>query len=133
MPKSEFCGYSRWSKAVEHLVNRAVRLFRGSDSGAAMVEYLIVVGFVSLVAILGFYKYGRSVHSHLKVEASHIEGKGMPGGGGISDALELLDALGAMPEPFSPEDLIENLTGGGLDSFNPTGTNPGTSSGSSGG
>jgi hypothetical protein len=78
-----------------------------------MVEYLIVVGLVSLVAIAGFYRYGREVHSHLKVEARHIEGKGMP------DAVDLLDMLGgAVPQP--DEIFQEVLTGDGLDV--PTGT-----------
>jgi Flp pilus assembly pilin Flp len=112
MPKSEFGRCSRRPQAARRLIARALRPFRGSASGATLVEYLIVVGFCAFIAILGFYRFGRTLHSALRVEARHIEGKDMPEGGGLGGALELLDALGAVPDPFQPQDLVESIIGG---------------------
>lgn len=61
---------------------------RGRSSGATLVEYLIVTGFISLVAIGVFNKYGVNVNKSFKVEAKLIEGEGLPSAG------ELLSGLG---------------------------------------
>ncbi len=59
------------------------RPFQGSASGATLVEYLIVTGFIALVAIAGFNRFGRVVNKGLKNEAARIEGKGLPSTGDL--------------------------------------------------
>lgn len=71
-----------------------LRPFRGSSSGASLVEYLIITGFVALFAIGAFARFGKVVHAGLKAEASRIEGKGLPSTG------DLLGSLGDSPPPF---------------------------------
>jgi Flp pilus assembly pilin Flp len=70
------------------------RPFRGSSSGASLVEYLIITGFVALFAIGAFSRFGTVVHKGLRAEASRIEGKGLPSTG------DLLGSLGDSPPPF---------------------------------
>lgn len=69
------------------------RPFRGSSSGATLVEYLIITGFIALFAIIGFDRYGVALNKSLKTEAKLIEGKGLPSTG------DLLGSLGDSPPP----------------------------------
>jgi len=57
------------------LVWALTRPFRGRSSGATMVEYLIVTGFISLVAIGVFNRYGVNLNKSFKAEAKLIEGE----------------------------------------------------------
>ncbi len=70
-----------------------VRPFSGSSSGATLVEYLIITGFIALFAIGAFSRFGTVIHAGLKAEASRIEGKGLPSAG------DLLGSLGDSPPP----------------------------------
>ncbi|HWA73194.1 MAG TPA: polymorphic toxin-type HINT domain-containing protein [Polyangiaceae bacterium] len=70
-----------------------LRPFRGSASGASLVEFLVVAGFVSLFAIGAMHRYGRVVHAGLRAEASRIEGKGLP------STADLLSDLGGNTTP----------------------------------
>jgi Flp pilus assembly pilin Flp len=67
------------------------RPFRGSARGATTIEYLVVTGLVSFVAIAGFTRFGKSLRKELKAEAGYIEGKGLPKAG------DILGDLGGMP------------------------------------
>jgi hypothetical protein len=62
-------------------------LFRGSDSGQSIVEYLILVGACALVGIAGFTGYGKSLKRDLSADAKHIEGEGLPNTEGILGSL----------------------------------------------
>jgi len=64
-----------------------VALFRGSDSGQSLVEYLIIVGACAFVGIAGFSRYGQSVKTDLGANARHIEGEGLPNTEGILGSL----------------------------------------------
>jgi Flp pilus assembly pilin Flp len=70
------------------------RPFRGSSSGATMVEYLIVTGFIALFAIGAAARYGTALNKSEKVEAKLIEGEGLPSAG------DLLSGLGDVTPPF---------------------------------
>jgi Flp pilus assembly pilin Flp len=76
------------------LVWALARPFRGRSSGATMVEYLIVTGFISLVAIGVFNRYGVNLNKSFKAEAKLIEGEGLPSAG------DLLGGLGDVAPPF---------------------------------
>ena len=64
-----------------------VALFRGSESGQSLVEYLIIVGACAFVGIAGFSRYGQSVKTDLGANARHIEGEGLPNTEGILGSL----------------------------------------------
>lgn len=65
--------------------------FRGSSPGATTVEYLVVTGLISFVAVAGFNHYGKSIHQEMKNEARYIEGDGLP------KAADILGDLGGIP------------------------------------
>jgi hypothetical protein len=67
-----------------------------------MVEYMVVLGFVSLFAILAFNRFGRTLNSAYQAEARHIRGEGIPG------AYSILDDLGGLTDP---DDLCDLATG----------------------
>jgi hypothetical protein len=70
--------------ALKRLLNA---LFRGSDAGQSIVEYLIIVGACALVGIAGFTQYGKAVSGDLSADAKHIEGEGLPNTEGILGSL----------------------------------------------
>ena len=71
-------------KALKRLL---IALFRGSDSGQAITEYLILVGACALLGIAGFSRYGEAVKRDLSADAKHIEGEGLPNTEGILGSL----------------------------------------------
>ncbi len=81
------------SARLHRILERIIHPFRGSAPGASMVEYMVVLGFVSLFAILAFNRFGRTLHVAYKSEAEHIKGKGVPG------AFDILDDLGGLTDP----------------------------------
>jgi hypothetical protein len=67
-----------------------------------MVEYMVVLGFVSLFAILAFNRFGRTLHLAYQTEAKHVKGQGVPG------SFNILDDLGGLTDP---DDLCDLATG----------------------
>jgi len=68
----------------------------GNSHGAGLVEYMVVAGAISLVAIGAFQRYGSVIHSGLQAEAKRVKGEGSPGAadllnqiGGLQDACEV--------------------------------------------
>ena len=70
--------------ALKRLLNA---VFRGTDSGQSMVEYLTIAGACALVGIAGFNSYGKVVRKDLSADAKHIEGEGLPTTEGILGSL----------------------------------------------
>lgn len=93
-----FLGSARLRRVLEFIVHP----FRGSASGQSMTEYMVVLGFVSLFAILGFNRFGRTLHLAYQSEAAHIRGEGVPG------AYSILDDLGGLTDP---DDLCDLFSG----------------------
>jgi len=62
-------------------------LFRGSEEGQSLVEYLIILGACALVGIAGFSRYGQVVKKDLGANAKHIEGEGLPTTEGLLGSL----------------------------------------------
>jgi hypothetical protein len=90
------------SARLHRFLERVIHPFRGSAPGASMVEYMVVLGFVSLFAILAFNRFGRTLHLAYQSEAEHIKGHGIPG------SFSLLDDLGGLTDP---DDLCDIVTG----------------------
>jgi hypothetical protein len=88
------------SARLRRILERIIHPFRGSSPGASMVEYMVVLGFVSLFAILAFNRFGRTLHLAYQSEAEHIKGHGVPG------AYSLLDDLGGLTDPDDLCDLV---------------------------
>jgi Pretoxin HINT domain len=72
---------------LDALKKLLITLFRGSDSGQSLVEYLTIVGACALVGIAGFTRYGQVVKKDLSADAKHIEGEGLPNTEGILGSL----------------------------------------------
>jgi len=79
------------------------RPFRGRSSGAGMVEYVIVTGFVALFAIGAFARFGTIINKGEKAEAKRIEGEGLPSVG------DLLGGLGDSPPPVCQLDATKSF------------------------
>jgi Flp pilus assembly pilin Flp len=90
------------SARLHRILQRLIHPFRGSARGATIVEYVVVLGFVSLFAILAFNRFGRTLHLAYQAEARHIQGEGIPG------AYSILDDLGGLTDP---DDLCDIVTG----------------------
>jgi hypothetical protein len=86
------------SRTILARLRRALALlispFRGAAPGATLVEYMLVTGFVALVAILGFNRFGKTLHASYEVESEHIRGEGVP------RVRNLLGDLGGLPDGF---------------------------------
>jgi hypothetical protein len=81
------------SARLHRFLERIIHPFRGSAPGASMVEYMVVLGFVSLFAILAFNRFGKTLHLAYQSEAEHIKGHGIPG------SYDILDDLGGLTDP----------------------------------
>ena len=52
----------------------ARRMFVQDQKGADMVEYIIAVGVIALVAILGFRTFGASVRGKILAQSQSVQG-----------------------------------------------------------
>jgi len=91
------------STRLHGLLQRIIHPFRGSAPGATLVEYMVVLGFVSLFAILAFNRFGRTLHVAYQAEAQHIRGEGVPG------AYSILDDLGGLTDPDGLCDIVTGV------------------------
>lgn len=58
---------------------RKSRLFRDTR-GANMVEYIIMVGLVALIALIGFKMFGEKVQKKIQDQSTAVEGINASGG-----------------------------------------------------
>jgi pilus assembly protein Flp/PilA len=42
--------------------------------GANLVEYILLVGLIAIVAMVGFQKFGKSVNDKVKSQAGQVDG-----------------------------------------------------------
>jgi pilus assembly protein Flp/PilA len=59
---------------IQRFSRRLAKDLTGDTRGANLVEYIILVGVIALIAIVGFKKFGGSVRAKVDEQAGSVSG-----------------------------------------------------------